>query len=134
MTRNEALDLCRRWLPLWTGNRPDLLAEAYGEDVFYRDPATPDGIRGRKNLLGYLRRLLAAFPDWVWEADEVFPVEGGFVLRWKATIPVRDAVIHETGMDLVLVDDGKVVRNEVYFDRTALLAVLARRTVTPPAG
>lgn len=28
-------------------------------------------------------------------------------------------------MDLVLVEDGKVVRNEVYFDRTALLAAMA---------
>ena len=100
--------------------------EVYSEDVFYRDPAKPDGIHGKANLLAYFRKLLATFPDWVWEADDVFPVDGGFTLRWKATIPVGYAVIKETGMDLVLVKDGKVIRNEVYFDRTALLAELSR--------
>ena len=69
----EALSLCDRWLPLWTGNRPDELIEIYAVDVFYRDPAKPDGIHGKAALLAYFRKLLAANPDWVWRADEVFP-------------------------------------------------------------
>ena len=44
MTRNDALHLCQSWLPLWTGNQPERLADAYSEDVFYRDPARPEGI------------------------------------------------------------------------------------------
>ena len=28
--------------------------------------------------------LLAAFRDWVGRAAAVFPIEGGFALRWKA--------------------------------------------------
>ncbi len=126
MKEQEALRLCDRWLPLWTGNRPDELIEVYAEDVFYRDPAKPDGIHGRSALLAYFRKLLAAFPEWVWRADGVFPVEGGFTLRWKAEIPVKGTVIHETGLDLVLVEDGLVTRNEVYFDRSALLAAMGR--------
>jgi hypothetical protein len=124
MNRTDALLLCDHWLPLWTGNRPEQLIEVYAENAFYRDPAKPDGIRGKTNLLPYFRKLLASFPEWVWEADDVFPVEGGFVLRWKATIPVAGTVVVEHGMDLVLVQEGKVVHNEVYFDRTALLASL----------
>ena len=126
MNRNDALLLCQRWLPLWTGNQPERLVEVYSEDVFYRDPAKPDGIQGKADLLSYLRKLLAAFPDWVWEADDVFPIDGGFALRWKATIPVGNSVVQETGMDLVLVRDGKVIRNEVYFDRAALLAAMSK--------
>lgn len=126
MTRNDALQFCQRWLPLWTGNQPERLVEVYSEDVFYRDPAKPDGIQGKADLLSYLRKLLAAFPDWVWEADDVFPIDGGFALRWKATIPVGNSVVQETGMDLVLVRDGKVIRNEVYFDRAALLAAMSK--------
>jgi len=38
----------------------------------------------------------------------------------------RGAVIREAGMDLVLVQDGKVIRNDVYFDRTALIAVMSK--------
>jgi hypothetical protein len=125
MTRKDALRLCRKWLPLWTGNRPEALAQVYAKDAFYRDPARPQGIKGREGLLAYFRRLLAAFPDWVWEAEEVFPVRGGFVLRWQATIPVRGTVVVEHGLDLVLVARGKVVRNEVFFDRSALLAAVS---------
>ena len=126
MNKLDALALCDHWLPLWTGNRPEELVEIYADDVFYRDPAKPGGIRGKADLLAYLRRLLAVFPDWTWTADEVWPVDGGFVLRWKARIPVDEDVIEETGMDLVLVEDGLITRNEVYFDRAALLAAMEK--------
>ena len=121
MNRDEALEFCGRWLPLWTGNRPEEVAEMYDDNAVYRDPNVPDGIVGRGALLAYLRRLLARYRDWEWEAEDVFPVEGGFALRWRARIPVRDRVIQETGLDLVLVRDGRITRNEVYFDRTAVL-------------
>ena len=124
MDHEDALQFCHRWLPLWTGNRPDELIEVYADDVFYRDPAKPDGIHGKAALLKYLRRLLARFPDWIWRADSVFPIKGGFTLRWEAEIPVNGQVIHETGLDLVLVEGGLVKRDEVYFDRSALLAAM----------
>jgi len=127
MNSNEALAFCNRWLPCWTGNRPDVLVDCYAPEVFYRDPANPGGIRGKEALRAYLVRLLAVYPDWVWECEEVFPVDGGFVLKWRATIPVAGEIVQETGMDLVLIDNGLVVRNEVYFDRTALLAAEGRR-------
>ena len=49
-----------------------------------------------------------------------------FTLRWKAEIPAKGTVIHEAGLDLVLVENGLVTRNEVYFDRSALLAAIGR--------
>jgi ketosteroid isomerase-like protein len=124
MTGAEARALCDRWLPLWTGNQPAALIEAYADEVFYRDPARPGGVQGRAALLAYLRALLARFPDWTWAADEVFPLDGGFALRWRATIPVGTTVVRETGLDLVLVADGRITRNEVYFDRAALLEAM----------
>jgi len=124
MDKPAALKLCQTWLPLWTGNRPEHLVQVYAEDVFYRDPARPDGISGKRAFLDYLRKLLTTFPDWTWMADDVFPIEGGFVLRWKARIPVGNMIVQETGMDLVLVENGRITRNEVYFDRSALLAAL----------
>lgn len=126
MERAQAQELCQRWLPLWTGNRPDELIRAYAEEVFYRDPAVPQGIQGRPAFLAYLRRLLARFPDWVYLADAIFPIEGGFALRWNANIPVGGTVIRETGMDLVLVDGGLITRNEIYFDGSAVLAASRR--------
>ncbi len=124
MEIDEAKRLCDRWLPLWTGNRPDELIQAYSDDVFYRDSANPDGVKGKPAFLAYLRRLLAHFPNWAYQAETVFPMKGGFVLRWRASIPVRGTVLDETGLDLVLVDQGLITRNEVYFDRAPPLEEL----------
>jgi len=132
MESSDAKSLCERWLPLWTGNRPDQLIEAYADDVFYRDPAVPQGVRGKPAFLAYLRQLLARFPDWVYRPDAIYSLEGGFALRWNATIPVGDTIVRETGMDLVLVDGGLIARNEVYFDGSAVLEA-ARRGGGRPA-
>ena len=77
MTRNDALHLRQVWLPMWTGNQPERLAEVYSEDVFYRDPVKPEGIHGNAGLLSCFTKLLPPFPDWVWEVDDVFPIDGG---------------------------------------------------------
>jgi hypothetical protein len=121
LDRNDAIEFCGRWLPLWTGNQPDRLAEIYAEEAFYRDPANPAGIVGRQAIRVYLHKLLSRNPDWKWTADAVFPIEGGFVLRWKAEIPVGNRMVCETGLDLVLIENGKIARNEVYFDTASMI-------------
>ncbi len=112
---------CRDWLAAWTGNRPEHLRSFYSDDAFYRDPARPDGLRGEE-LLPYFRKLLAKNPGWVWEPVEILPTAKGFCLKWRATIPNGGTVVHETGLDIVETRDGKITRNEVYFDRVSLLA------------
>jgi hypothetical protein len=114
-----------RWLPAWTGNDPERLAAFYTDDAFYLDPAIPRGVRGREALLGYFRRLLARNPDWVWTHTGSTPLPGGFVNKWHATIPVADRVVEVDGVCTVELRDGRIARNEVYFDRSALLAAMA---------
>jgi len=126
MERSEARIFCEQWLPLWTGNRPRELADLYTEDAFYRDPAVPEGISGKPGLLRYFEKLCAFSPRWVWKVDDIFPIDGGFVLRWKAEIPIGTEILKERGMDLVLVDNGRISRNEVYFDRSRLMEALKR--------
>jgi ketosteroid isomerase-like protein len=121
MNAKEAEEFSRRWLPAWTGNRPEALIKFYSEDAFYSDPARRQGLRGYAELLPHLRKMLAANPDWVWELVEAIPTEKGFTGKWKATIPIGDMVVTEYGVDIVEVSGGKVTRNEVYFDRAALL-------------
>ena len=55
---------------------------------------------------------------------EVYPTERGFVGKWKATIPIGTDLIIEHGMDIVEVENGKVKRNEVYFNLSNLLSAL----------
>ena len=75
----EARAFAERWLPAWSGNRPELLASFYTPDTFYADPAIPAGVRGREALLAYFRRLLAHNPDWVWVPARYIWTPGGCV-------------------------------------------------------
>lgn len=122
-------DFCTRWLLAWTGNRPEELLSFYAADAVYRDPARPAGLRGREQMEPYFRKLLAANPHWTWEPLEVIPTAKGCTLKWRALIPVGTQTIEETGLDIVEIDGVKITRNEVYFDRTAILnAVNITRT------
>lgn len=122
----ETLELetfCDRWLASWTGNRPEQLLEFYTADVCYTDPARPEGLRGQAELLSYFRKLLGANPDWVWRRVELHPTAAGFMLKWQATVPMGGGEpVQFCGLDLVELHDGRIRRNEVYFDRTAWLA------------
>lgn len=122
MTREQAREFASRWLPAWTGNDPERLAAFYSEDVVYLDPSVPHGLRGKDALLKYLRRLLGANPEWVWTQIEPIPMEGGFLNKWHARIPVGEKTIECIGVCFVQFDDsGKIRRNEVYFDRHELV-------------
>jgi hypothetical protein len=124
----EARAFAERWLPAWSGNNPELLASFYSDDAFYLDPAIPDGVRGEASLLGYFKKLLAYNPEWVWTQIEGIPLEGGFLNKWHARVPVSGKAIDVVGVCFVQLDgEGKIRRNEVYFDRHALLAEIARQ-------
>ncbi len=122
MNSDEAKNFCDAWLSSWTGNNPEKVLEFYSSDAFYLDPTVKTGIKGHEQLLKYLTKLLKGNPDWKWTREELFPTEKGFTLKWKAEIPVLDKVIIEYGMDIVEIENGKIIRNEVYFDTYDLIS------------
>ena len=123
MTIEQARQFASRWLPAWTGNEPERLASFYSDDALYLDPAVPNGVHGKEELLSYFRKLLAQNPDWVWTQIEPIPMERGFLNKWLAKIPVGPKIVECTGVCLVQFDrDGLINRNEVYFDRTELIS------------
>lgn len=125
MSQDEAKAFASRWLPAWTGNKPEALAAYYADDCFYRDAGIPQGAQGKAELLHYLRKLLAQNPQWVWTQLEAIPMEGGFLNKWLAKIPVGNKVVECVGVCLVQFNpQGKIQRNEVYFDRTELVAAV----------
>lgn len=123
----QAAEFAGRWLPAWTGNRPELLASFYTDDAFYADPGLRDGVRGRAALLDYFGRLLRRFPDWVWTHSGSTPLADGFLNRWHATVPVGETVVEIDGVCTVQLRDGRIYANEVFFDRSELLVALARQ-------
>jgi len=50
-------------------------------------------------------------------------MEGGFLNKWLAKIPVGDKVIECVGVCFLQFNrQGKIKRNEVYFDRSELVS------------
>lgn len=117
-------DFICEWLQAWTGNRPDVLLTYYGYDAFYSDPARSDGLVGQEALKTYFTKLLAHNPGWVWQAEEIIPTEKGCTLKWKAQIPAGGKTIELFGLDIIEIHEGKITRNEVYFDRVPWMKAL----------
>ena len=122
---NPASEFALRWLPAWTGNRPEHLLSFYTADAFYADPALPQGIRGREQLLAYFRKLLGRNPSWVWTHRGSIPLADGFLNRWHAVIPVGDGAVEVDGVCTVQLREGLIYSNEVFFDRGELLRAIA---------
>ncbi len=123
MKKEEAKKFASKWLPAWTGNKPEELAEYYSDDCFYKDDSIPDGAKGKTELIGHFRKLLAQNPDWIWTQIEAIPMEDGFLNKWLVKIPVGEKIIECIGVCTVQFDEqGKIRRNEVYFDRTELVS------------
>ena len=119
----EARDFASRWLPAWSGNRPDLLVSFYAPDAVYSDPAVRDGVRGREALRAYFAKLLARNPDWVWTHRGSIPMEDGFLNLWHASIPAGARRVEVDGVCTVQLRDGLIYANHVFFDRSELRAV-----------
>ena len=118
MNAEEAARFCAGWLPAWTGGDAARLAAFYSDDVFYADPARPDGVEGRAALERYLERLLGRFPGWVWTHDRSLPLPDGFVNFWTCDPGTGAAPFR--GVCLVHIRAGLIFRNEVFFDPAPL--------------
>jgi len=127
MDREQLEDYCRSWLAAWTGNDPEGLLAYFAPDTYYQDPGNPRGLRGHDALRPYFQKLLAVNPEWIWSLVELMPTARGFTLKWEANIPVGTETVRVEGLDIVELADGKIVRNEVYFDRVPLLEALQKR-------
>ena len=124
---SAARAFAERWLPAWSGNTPELLVSFYSEDVFYVDPAVSRGVRGRRALLEYFAKLLGRNPRWVWTHRGSVPLADGFLNEWHASIPVGERSIEVDGVCTVQLRGELIYRNEVYFDRSELLAALGSK-------
>lgn len=121
-TKEDAKKFSEQWLPAWTGNRPSYLGSFYAENAYYSDPAVPQGLKGRENIIAYFRKLLAKNPNWIWTQREAIPMEDGFVNLWTAQIQVNGVAMTCEGLCFVQLNSaGLIYRNEVYFDRSILL-------------
>ena len=104
------------WLKAWSEKDTEQLVSVfYHPNVVYKDGQTTAGLRGADALRGYLASLFAATPPMRYEPDEVWPIPGGFCGRWHCTIALPDGdARYLRGFDLVLLEEGRIILNEVY--------------------
>ena len=120
---DEALRLSDAILSAWNEQDVEAVLSCYTEDCVYVDPNTRGPVVGREALRRYLSRL---FQQWKmrWSRRELFLLAdgSGTAFLWHAVLtPAAGGRTAEVdGMDLAIVSDGKLQRNEVYFDRMAL--------------
>ncbi len=127
MSKEQAKEFASKWLPAWTGNYPEKLLSFYSDDAFYLDPAIPNGVKGKEELRSYFNKLLSNNPNWVWTQIEGIPMEDGFLNKWHALMPVGPKNVECIGVCFVQFNsDGKIRRNEVYFDTKELISEIKK--------
>ncbi len=111
----------------WNDHDVDAVVACYTPDLVYIDPNTRGAVEGADAMRRYLTKL---FDRWEmhWTVKQIFPLADldGSAALWRASLTARATgrTAEIDGMDLVLIEDGKVKRNEVYYDRAALASVL----------
>ena len=128
MPSEPTAEFLERFLDAWNSGEPARVAALYAQDLVYRDPNTIGEIRDQESFLRYLAKLLASW-NLTWTAKESFELThtDGWAFLWRAVIRSPDGKAEVTldGMDLMTMKDGKIARNEVYFDRTILAPLMS---------
>jgi ketosteroid isomerase-like protein len=119
--------LAARFYGAWNSHDAEAVVACYTEDASYTDPNTRGPVVGHGALCAYLAKL---FDRWEmeWRGRQLFPLESedGSAALWSATLRPRgsDRCVTVDGMDLAILRGDRLVRNEVYFDRSVLATLL----------
>jgi ketosteroid isomerase-like protein len=125
MDSKKLHETAEAFLSAWNSQDVDSVLDCYSDDLVYVDPNTRGAVEGRAAMRSYLTKL---FADWTmtWALREAHLLDGGAggAVLWHATFQRKagGAVVEADGMDLVCMAGERIGRNEVYFDRTVLLA------------
>jgi steroid delta-isomerase-like uncharacterized protein len=120
----------------------DLADEIFAADYQHHDPANPDPrpMIGSQAVKDHLTGLKSAFPDLVFDIDDIVTEGDGIVVRWTARgtntgdyfgMPATGKPIEITGMNTWVTRDGKAIEGWVNRDDMGLLQQLG---VIPTPG
>jgi steroid delta-isomerase-like uncharacterized protein len=124
--------LMNDYTALWNGDFSKL--DAVADSVTIRHPSAPEGeIHGREALEAFIREYHAGFPDFHIEVHD--PIARDDVVTKEYTmagthegesngVPPTGREFENTGMAKILVADGEVREDRLYFDRSEALEQL----------
>lgn len=122
----------RDYEELWEGDFSKL--DVVSESVVLVDPASPEGeIRGRDALEERIRTVTEAFPDFHAEVHDQLARDGTVMMEWTMYgthegeydgIPPTGEEMAVSGMSKVVVADGKIAEDRLYFDTRTMMGQL----------
>ena len=126
--RDRLARLADEVLSAWNTQDVEAVLDRYTDDLRYLDPNTRGPEFGRDAMRAYLTKL---FGRWTmtWAAGEIFPLgeTDGVAIRWTGTLAPagEEESVAIGGLDLVILEGDLVKRNEVYFDRAPVGALMS---------
>jgi ketosteroid isomerase-like protein len=134
MDHGRAVEVAEKLLDAWNSQDVETVVNCYTEDVRYLDPNTRGHVEGSDALRRYLTKLFGAW-EMRWSLREAFPLAetDGAAVLWSANLrrAGEEAGVEVEGMDLAIVASGdRLSRNEVYFDRARLAALVGAGTAS----
>ena len=127
-------------IQFWNTGNAEISKELYSENAQRSDPNQPEPARGSQEIARYAAEVHTGFPDFKLEVNEAVQEGNLLVTHWTCTgthqgefqgMPATGNRIKITGMGLVRIENGKVVEEQVYFDRLTMLEQLG---VAPGVG
>ena len=137
----NSTEVARRYHEAWNGRDADTLRATFTKDGTFCNPDTYPGVSAEA-LAAYVKGLWAAFPDFHLELLNAGEIESGLVAHhWmvKGTNTGKGAdgseptgrAIAVKGASIIKVEGDKVVSDQCYFDRVALIEQLQEQRKAP---
>ena len=118
LSREHYVAFADAWLKAWSKADAELVASLYCDDIDYRDPSVPLGIKNKADFIQYLEVLFKAWPSQQWKLEHLYPHEenGSFSAEYSFQIANDKTAIRGRGMDLMVLKEDKICVNHVYLN------------------
>jgi steroid delta-isomerase-like uncharacterized protein len=130
----ENIEVVRRFSEALTARDWAAFEELVAEDCEWRDVPSGGTIHGRADLVALCKTFTTAFPDFAVESVTLIGQGAMVANEWSGRgthagpLPGPDGVVHEptgrsfarTGVGIVEVRGGRIVRYRDYFDRQTM--------------
>ena len=118
LSREHYISIMKNCLEAWSQADAELVASFYCDDLDYRDPSVPQGIRTKTELVKYLKLLFKIWPIQNRVLDNVYLHENdsAFFVDYTFQIANDNTTIRGRGIDRTEFRDDRTFLNHVYLN------------------
>lgn len=117
----------------WNTGNEELAKRVFAENIQRSDPNHPKVTTGLRAIADYVAQVHTGFPDFKLEIKEKVLESGRMITHWTCSgthqgefqgIPATGKRLGFDGVTWAQIENGKVVEEQVYFDRMLMLEQL----------